>query len=304
MSVASIGYLRIGIENPSSWINFGTQVLGLMEAPRVDAEGARFLRMDDHPFRFMVEPSSDEGLLACGLEFRDQEHWQQCCAALQAAGHAVEPGDPEEAVRRCVTKYVSTRDPSGNTLELYYGRRLDYLPFNSPVGISSFVTGDELTGDMGFGHAVIPAPDTEATIAFYTDIIGLGISDDLYPPMPEGAPETRVVFMHADNPRQHSLALYNHPHPSNVVHIMVEVETMDEVGLALDRAKAADVPIIASLGRHINDNMCSFYMMGPGGIAVEYGYDGLLVDWSSYTQTVSTEGDLWGHEYNFPGAAD
>lgn len=304
MSVASIGYLRIGIEDPSSWINFGTQVLGLMEAPREDANGARFLRMDDHPFRFMVEPASDEGLLACGLEFRNKEDWQDCCAVLEAAGHSVQVGSSEQAARRCVTGYVSTLDPSGNTLELYYGRRIDYVPFNSPVGISSFVTGDGFTGDMGFGHAVIPAPDTAVTVTYYTELIGLGISDDLYPPMPEGAPETRIVFMHADNPRQHSLALYNHPHPSNVVHIMVEVENLDEVGLAIDRAKAAGVPIIASLGRHINDNMCSFYMMGPAGIAVEFGYDGLLVDWDNYTQTVSTEGDLWGHEYNFPGAPD
>ena len=31
--------------------------------------------------------------------------------------------------------------------------------------------------------------------------------------------------MHADNPRQHSLALYDQPHPVGVVHVMVEVDT-------------------------------------------------------------------------------
>jgi len=299
MSVASVGYLRFGIAEPSTWIDFGTNILGLMEAPRADDGGARFLRMDDHPFRFMIEPAEKEGLAATGLEFRSHQDWQATLDALAAAGFEVEAGSDAEAARRCVSGFVSTIDPSGNVLELYYGRKLDYVPLNSPVGISGFVTGDELTGDMGFGHAVIPAPNTQATIEYYTDIIGLGISDDLYPPMPEGAPETRIIFLHADNPRQHSLALYNNPHPAGVVHIMVEVESMDEVGLALDRAKAADIPVIASLGRHINDNMCSFYMMAPGGIAVEYGYDGLLVDWDNYTHTVSTTGDLWGHEYNF-----
>jgi len=34
---------------------------------------------------------------------------------------------------------------------------------------------------------------------------------------------------------------------------------------------------------------------------VEYGYDGLLIDSESYVPTVSVEGDLWGHAYNFPG---
>jgi 3,4-dihydroxy-9,10-secoandrosta-1,3,5(10)-triene-9,17-dione 4,5-dioxygenase len=299
MSVTSVGYLRLGIADPADWIEFGTSVLGLMEAPRQDDQGARFLRMDDHPFRFMIEPSEKEGLTATGIEYRNKNEWQATCDALLTAGFSIEAGSPEEAARRCVSGFVSTVDPSDNLLELYYGRALDYTPLNSPVGVSGFVTGDELTGDMGFGHAVLPAPKTEETIEYYTDLIGLGISDDLVPPMPEGAPDTRIIFLHADNPRQHSLALYNHPHPAGVVHIMVEVETMDEVGLAIDRAKAADVPIIASLGRHINDNMCSFYVMAPGGIAVEYGYDGLLVDWDNYTQTTSTEGDLWGHEYNF-----
>ena len=106
--------------------------------------------------------------------------------------------------------------------------------------------------------------------------------------------------MHADNPRQHSLALFNHPHPAGVIHLMVEVSTLDEVGSALDRVKKAGLPLMATLGRHINDNMCSFYVVAPGGIAIEYGFDGLLVDWDHYTPTASTIGDLWGHEYNVP----
>ena len=110
--------------------------------------------------------------------------------------------------------------------------------------------------------------------------------------------------MHANNPRQHSLALFNGPHPLGVVHIMMEVETMDEVGRAMDRAKAAESHFLATLGRHINDNMCSVYLLAPGGIAVEYGYDGLLIDWENHVPTVSVEGDAWGHEYNFPGVND
>jgi 3,4-dihydroxy-9,10-secoandrosta-1,3,5(10)-triene-9,17-dione 4,5-dioxygenase len=50
--------------------------------------------------------------------------------------------------------------------------------------------------------------------------------------------------------------------------------------------------------------MCSVYLLAPGGIAVEYGFDGLLIDWQNHMATVSTEGDLWGHEYSFPGVND
>ena len=107
--------------------------------------------------------------------------------------------------------------------------------------------------------------------------------------------------MHANNPRQHSVALFGGPHPLGVVHIMVEAQTLDDVGATLDRAKKSGSHFLATLGRHVNDNMCSAYILAPGGIAVEYGYDGVLIDWENYVPTVSVEGDLWGHEYNFPG---
>lgn len=298
MTVAAIGYLRFASSDPAALMAFSTDVLGLMDAGRQDAAGARFLRMDDHPFRFMVEPGAGDKLLAIGLEARTIDDWQDSCDRLAAAGHTLSELSAEEAARRCVSGCVSLTDPSGNTVELYHGRKLDYRPFNSPVGVPGFVTRDELSGDMGFGHAVIPAPRCEETTAFYTDLLGLAVCDLLE----LSTPPSKVVFMHADNPRQHSLALYDQAHPVGVVHVMVEVETLDEVGLALDRAKHAGHPVIASLGRHVNDNMCSFYVLAPGGIAFEYGYDGLLVDdWARYTPTVSTEGDLWGHEYNFPG---
>jgi 3,4-dihydroxy-9,10-secoandrosta-1,3,5(10)-triene-9,17-dione 4,5-dioxygenase len=280
---------------------FGTAVLGLMDAEREDSPGVRFLRMDQHPFRFMLEPGTQDRLLAIGLESRNAGEWQATCDRLAAAGHTLTAGSEAEAARRCVSRFVCVQDPSGNTVELYHGRKLDYRPFNSPVGVRRFVTGSTGSGDMGFGHAVIPAPAIEQTTAFYTDLIGLGICDTLH----LQTPPSQVIFLHADNPRQHSLALYDQPHPVGVVHVMVEVESLDEVGLALDRARRAGHPVIASLGRHVNDNMCSFYVLAPGGIAFEYGYDGLQVrDWERYTPTVSTEGDLWGHEYNFPGVND
>ncbi|MEM1113655.1 MAG: VOC family protein [Pseudomonadota bacterium] len=299
MTVAAIGYLRIGAQDPDAWMAFGTGVLGLMDARIEDAAGARFLRMDDHPFRFMVE-SGDDTLLAAGFEYRSEAEWQAAVDALEAAGHAPVLGSAEEAARRCVMAYASVQDPSGNTAEIYWGRKLDYLPFVSPVAVKQFVTGDGDTGDMGFGHAVLPAPDTAATLAFYTELLGFAVCDTLDIPMPE----SQVIFMHADNPRQHSLALFNQPYPVGVVHLMVEVETLDEVGLALDRAKQAGAHIVTSLGRHVNDNMLSFYVLAPNGMAVEYGYDGLLMDWDNFTPTHSTEGDLWGHEYNFPGMSE
>ncbi|MDE0929483.1 MAG: VOC family protein [Halioglobus sp.] len=298
MSVSAAGYLRIASTDTAAWMDFGTTVLGLMDAQIADDAGAQFLRMDDHPFRFMIESSDTDQLIATGLEYPSEAAWQSTLDELTGAGHAVVLGSAEEAQRRCVSAFATVQDPADNTLELYWGRKLDYVPLVSPAGVSGFVTTYQQTGDMGFGHCVLPAPDIEATTAFYTQFIGTGLTDTLYPPGMDGL---KINFMHANNPRQHSVALLNGPHPLGVVHIMVEAETMDEVGAAMDRAKKANCHFLATLGRHVNDNMCSVYILAPGGIAVEYGYDGLLIDWENYVPTVSIEGDLWGHEYRFPG---
>jgi 3,4-dihydroxy-9,10-secoandrosta-1,3,5(10)-triene-9,17-dione 4,5-dioxygenase len=279
-------------------MNFGSNVLGLMDAHRDDDEGAHFLRMDDHPFRFMIEPAEADQLLATGLEFPSQAAWQATLDALAAAGHAVTPGSPQQAQRRCVSAFATVQDPSGNTLELYWGRKLDYVPLASPTGITQFVTSYQQTGDLGFGHCVLPAPDIGPTTEFYTQLIGTGLTDILYPPGLDGL---QINFMHANNPRQHSVALFSGPHPLGIVHMMIEVQTLDEVGQAMKRAEQAGVHFLATLGRHVNDNMCSVYLLAPGGIAVEYGYDGLLIDHENYVPTVSVEGDLWGHAYDFPG---
>ncbi len=298
MSVSAAGYLRIASTDTAAWMDFGTTVLGLMDAQIADDAGAQFLRMDDHPFRFMIESSDTDKLIATGLEYPSETAWQATLDELTGAGHAVVLGSAEEALRRCVSAFATVQDPADNTLELYWGRKLDYVPLVSPAGVSGFVTTYQQTGDMGFGHCVLPAPDIEATTAFYTQLIGTGLTDTLYPPGMDGL---KINFMHANNPRQHSVALLNGPHPMGVVHIMVEAETLDEVGSAIDRAEKAGCNILATLGRHVNDNMCSAYILAPGGIAIEYGYDGLLIDWENYVPTVSVEGDLWGHEYHFPG---
>ncbi|MEM8501458.1 MAG: VOC family protein [Pseudomonadota bacterium] len=300
MSVANLGYLHVSEQTIGSWRSFGTDVLGTMNVPRGDFEACTFLKVDDAPFRLMATPGETDRLLAAGWETASEDDYHALIQKVTATGVAVQQGSAEDAALRCVTEFVRFSDPAGNCLELYHGRttpRECSVAFESPQGVSRFVTGD-----MGLGHVVLPAPEIEQVHTFYIDVLGFGDSDDLHLPAPaEGAPEMRVMFMHANNPRHHSVALFNGPSPVGIVHMMLEVTSIDEVGACLDRVNQAGLPLLSSLGRHCNDNMLSFYVFGPGGIAVEYGYDGLQLDWNEFTPTVSTEGDFWGHAYQMPG---
>jgi 3,4-dihydroxy-9,10-secoandrosta-1,3,5(10)-triene-9,17-dione 4,5-dioxygenase len=274
MAVKSLGYVIFNLKDPKSWVDYGTGVLGLVEGKR--SGKTRFLRMDNAPFRFMLQQADADAMFASGFD----------CGGKAAY------------TRQIKAAFSSFSDPSGNQIEIFYGRDKGEK-FKPGHGIKKFVTGK-----MGLGHVVLPAPAFDETSLFYRDLLGFGLSDDLtLPPFAPGMPDQHLHFMHAANPRHHTLALYNFPNPTGLIHVMVEVGSVDEVGCGLDRANAAGVPVIASIGRHAyeNDHMFSFYMMGPGGFAVEYGCDGKQVaDWSKYKTTVTTSGDVWGHEYNFP----
>ena len=295
MSITALGYVTVSATDLSQWRAFACDVLGLMPGA-ARADGALALRLDDRPFRFLVQPGSRDGFGAIGLECADAAIWAATIAKLAAAGVAVTPGAAALAKARCVAELALLADPAGNAIELYHGRMTDYAPFVSPAGVSGF-----LTGNLGLGHAVLPAPALADTAAFYRDLLGFGDTDRISVPVtpdPDG-PAITVRFLHCDNPRHHSVALADMPAPSGAVHVMVEALTMADVGRAYYRAKAAGHHISATLGEHANDRVFSFYVRSPGGFDIEFGCGGWQPDWATYVPTISTIDSLWGHEWNF-----
>ena len=95
------------------------------------------------------------------------------------------------------------------------------------------------------------------------------------------------------------MCIRDSPNPTGIIHLMVEVGTADDVGLALDRATRKKVRMSASLGRHVNDKMLSFYMKTPGGFDCEYGCEGVQVeDDEKWVARESTAVSLWGHDFS------
>ena len=297
MNVRSLGYAWIESTDPQQWLEYGTEVLGLMVAPGMPDDGVVYLKMDERPFRFAIVKGEADRLGLLGWELQDAAEFEAAKAGLEAAGVGYEQGSKAEAKSRRVLDLIRLQDPAGNQLELYYGADLDYLKFVSPQDIAEFETG--FNGDMGFGHAVIPAPNLVETHEFYRDVLGFGDTDYMhfhFSDDPED-PGMGLNFMHVNNPRHHSLALYQGESAAGCIHLMLEVKTMDEVGYCLDRVLQREIPVTSTLGRHTNDRMLSFYMMTPGGFPMEFGYEGLKMDWSDYTPTKSALPSIWGHKF-------
>ena len=108
----------------------------------------------------------------------------------------------------------------------------------------------------------------------------------------------RIRFLGV-NERHHSLAICPTARTGapGLVHIMVEVDSLDAVGLALDRVNAKGFGLSSTLGRHTNDKMVSFYVRAPGGWDIEFGTDGMRVDETHYTAEEITADSYWGHQW-------
>ncbi|CAA0079927.1 Iron-dependent extradiol dioxygenase [Zhongshania aliphaticivorans] len=303
MDIRSLGYVVIESTEPQQWLDYGTNILGLMVAPTMPNDDNVYLKLDSRPYRFAVVKSDVNKLAYCGWELPDEAGFMAAKDELNAAGVSFEEASNTEAQARRVRGLIRLQDPSGNGLELFWGGELDYAKFISPMGIAGFETGDN--GNMGLGHAVLPAAKLVETHLFYKNVLGFGDSDYMhfkFSPDPAD-PGQGLNFMHVNNPRHHSLALYeDQANPLGCVHLMLEVKDVNEVGYCLDRVEAAEIPIVSTLGRHTNDNMLSFYMATPTGFAMEFGTDGLQMDWEGFTPTVTSLPSLWGHKFNMPDA--
>jgi 3,4-dihydroxy-9,10-secoandrosta-1,3,5(10)-triene-9,17-dione 4,5-dioxygenase len=297
--ISSLGYLRIESADPAAWRDFGTRVLGMAEGRGPDSS-AVYLRMDDFPARLVVVPGERERLLATGWEVADEAVLAYAARVLTDAGVAVQRGDAAELTDRRVGGLLHADDPSGNSLEIFCGAALDSRPAVSPSG-TTFVTGDQ-----GLGHVVLPATDDEETLEFYTGLLGFRLRDSMRLPgeffgRPAGGPPVWMRFLGCCS-RHHSLALAPMTPAPGIVHLMVEVTSLDDVGRALDRCRRRNAPVSSTLGRHANDHMVSFYVQTPGGFDIEYGTDGLTVDDSTWVSRETTAVSLWGHVFGTGGA--
>jgi 3,4-dihydroxy-9,10-secoandrosta-1,3,5(10)-triene-9,17-dione 4,5-dioxygenase len=293
IDVRALGYVVVQSANVETWRGYAENVLGMQA--HVAAHGALYLKMDERDFRYLVVPGDADRYFASGWELPDAVALEDAVRALERAG--VEPvrASAQDAALRRVQAMVWCVDPSGNRHEFYWGVRAEFRRFVSPLGVSGFVTGQ-----MGLGHTVLPAPQFDLTDTFVREVLGFELSDIFRVKFTDdpAEPEKRIHFMHCKNARHHSLAIMEMAVPSGCIHVMAEVDSMDEVGRALDRMAAQGVKLSATLGRHCNDHMISFYMKTPGGFDLEYGYGGLTVDWAQHTVFEATRVSLWGHDFS------
>ncbi len=277
----SLGYIGIATRQIDAWATFATHLLGMQMADARD--GGFSLRTDERAGRLFVERGERDGVNAMGWQVVNGDVLVQVATRLSNAGHPVRPGTRGEAEQRRVADLIIAHDPAGNRLEFFHG---------AAAGAGAFVPGRALsgfrTGPLGLGHVVLTVRSLDAVLPFYTDLLGFRLSDYALRPF-------KAFFFHL-NSRHHSFAAIE-TGVDGFHHLMVELDSLDDVGQAYDLAQLEEGRVGVTLGRHTNDFMTSFYARSPSDFMIEVGWGGRSIDPATWQPFECDYGpSLWGHE--------
>jgi len=300
MSDLELGYVVVEVDDPGSLGPFFTDIIGLVPGEPT-ADGAPTWSDDDAAQRLVVEKGSRNDVVALGFEAGDAAAFEATRARLAGAGFAPASGDQARCDSRRVAQLATVAAPWGSSVEVVLGlERRPVLSANplipNPLMPGPLMPGGFLTGDQGFGHAVIATTAFDESVRLATEGLGMVRSDWLEMELAPGI-DLEVHFFHC-NARHHTLALARAPFemPQALHHIMFETNERDDVGRAFDRAFAAGLPLPNGLGLHDNDRMFSFYVASPAGFQVEVGHGARQISepWSDDRRYDRIS--AWGHQ--------
>jgi 2,3-dihydroxybiphenyl 1,2-dioxygenase len=289
MSPLRLGYLGIGTPDPGEWGPFADQVLGgtLDEGT---AGGPARLILGGHQPAVFLEHAPEVDVRYLGWEVQDAAAFDAAVHRLNGLGIEVGAGSPDLLKQRSVDGIFAFDDPFAYRHEVYYGPHRHLTRRRS--------------GEMEFpelGHAFLLVPDPQEAERFYCAALGLSVSDHISftmgaTPFEPGPVPVDVSFLFASR-RHHVLAVAGLPEdlPSRgLAHLMIEAESLDDVGRAYDACLDRDL-LVTTIGRHTNDEVISFYLSAPDGVVIEYGWGGKLLTDGVRSIPRYDAPSLWGH---------
>lgn len=285
----NLAYVVIAASDLGAWQDFGTAIVGAGLAETGD--GSVGLRLDDHPWRLLIEPGEADDMTHAGWDLGTAANLDAYVAALRARGVDVREEPVERAAARQVTRLFSLADPNGYAHEFFCGRTGIVADGGH---LAAMLRGTFCIDDLGIGHILPVSRDYDEGVRWYREVLGLRYSDRIRQEMAPGI-YADATFFHTATGRHHSLATGAFPSPKILNHIMLEYRDMNDVGFACDRAKRAGVPIVMELGHHPNDQMFSFYMRTPSGFGLELGHGGVVIDDATWEPQIYDVMSDWGH---------
>jgi catechol 2,3-dioxygenase-like lactoylglutathione lyase family enzyme len=282
--IRCFGHVALTVTDLQASVAFATGVLGLREMERRDGTVYLTANGAHHAIEYRQGPATRMDHFA--LHVDGGPALDELRAGLERAGIALVPDLPAEPNVEAAVRF---RTPAGHLVEACVPAVQGLPPYHwlgQPPHVPSGVRPRRAQ------HINVNGPDQETEIAFFVDVLGFRVSDQLVDP--EG--RALMTFLHGSQDH-HDVAIGEGP-PS-MLHVAFEVDS------ALDLIRLGD--LLDSIGRHFlwgpgrhaaGDNIAT-YFLEPSGVPIEFYSDMERIDDSRrpvrrYAITDPRVASIWG----------
>jgi catechol 2,3-dioxygenase-like lactoylglutathione lyase family enzyme len=115
-----------------------------------------------------------------------------------------------------------------------------------------------------FGHPIKFTPDVDRSVNFYTDVLGMKLSDRA---------RDILAFLRASNGGDHHILAFAKSSHTGLHHVSFEVGDIDEIVLGAQALMQAGYKNGYGLGRHVGGSNYFHYVRDPWNSLAEYFWD-------------------------------
>jgi catechol 2,3-dioxygenase-like lactoylglutathione lyase family enzyme len=190
------------------------------------------------------------------------------------------------------------RDPDGTPVQLICGPKVSASGKTQPAALSPVAPGKGAAPSRKtaapvrprrLSHVLLFTPDVPRQLAFYTEVLGLRLSDrsgDI------------IAFLHGPHASDHHLLAFAKSGAPGLHHSSWDVGSFDDVGLGAESMKMAGYANGWGVGRHVLGSNYFYYVRDPWGSYAEYSYDidfvPADVDWPAADHPPEDSFYIWG----------
>jgi len=282
--ITGFGHAALTVTDLDASVEFATGVLGLRVMERRDGTVYLTAGGPHHAIEYRRGPATSLDHFA--LHAAGPDGLARVRAALQRSGTAEVPGGPAEPNVEVAIRF---RTPAGHPVEVSVPDLRGLPPYHwlgQPPHLPSGVRPRRAQ------HINVSAPDPQAEVAFFTEVLGFHVSDELVDP--EGRPVMTFLYC---NPDHHTVAIGGGP--PRMLHVAFEVDSVQDLVRLGDLLDSVGRHLLWGPGRHAAGDNIATYFLEPSLVPIEYFSDMERIHDSRrpvrrYAITDPRVGSIWG----------
>ncbi len=245
-----LGYVALGVSDVDRSVEFYRDVSDLNLTERVG--DSAFLRCSDKHHDLVLTRADKPGLARIAFALAQGQDCEAARAHLEGLGVATRPVARAELDMLKLDDAFRFTDPVGIEVEIYGEMARAAKPYEP-----------QLIKIARLGHCVIGTPDVAKSVAFYNDVLGFRISDQI---------DDVMYWMRSfPNPLHHSFGIARRASTA-LHHINFMVTDIDDIGRGRNRLIASEAEIVFGPGRHMPSDSIFLYFRDPDGMVNEWSF--------------------------------